>query len=235
MFGRCPHLILPRAAGKGDRAAQQRGGRGLGWDAAQELVDSRWRSSLFSDGNEASSQRPPPPRFAWSPSPALRAGADKRKRSRDALHPRFATARTKLSLTAREAERRQARLRDPHHRMRARALRGALASRRSTAALAKAFTPWLSPDRASCAPDRCLVGLPGPQCSELLADRSSCRTGGVLGRPGAGLRAPRASAALAPSNGRHRLTSLTEQDLLNIFLYVTNVKKYRHSSDAIFA
>ncbi len=101
-------------------------------------------------------------------------------------------------------------------RLRGRLGGGALASRRSTAALAKAFTPWLSPDRASCAPDRCLVGLPGPQCSELLADRSSCRTGGVLSRPGAGLRAPRASAALAPINGRHRLTSLTEQDLLHV-------------------
>ncbi len=145
-------------------------------------------------------------------------------------HPRFAarSRRTVPQQQAREAERRQARRPCPHHRMRARALRplspppftggrlggGALASRRSTAALAKAFTPWLSPDRASCAPDRCLVGLPGPQCSELLADRSSCRTGGVLGRPGAGLRAPRASAALAPSNGRHRLTSLTEQDFV---------------------
>ncbi len=49
------------------------------------VLDSRWRSSLFCNGNEASSQRPPPPRFAWSPSPALRAGADKRKRSRDAF------------------------------------------------------------------------------------------------------------------------------------------------------
>jgi hypothetical protein len=34
--------------------------------------------------NEASPQTPPPPRFAWSPSPAF-AGADKRNCSRDAL------------------------------------------------------------------------------------------------------------------------------------------------------
>ena len=44
-------LILPRVAGKGDRAAQQRGGRGVG-DEAPPIA-----------------ARPPPPRFAWSPPP----------------------------------------------------------------------------------------------------------------------------------------------------------------------
>ena len=57
-------FILPREAGKGDRAL-----------CAVEGA-------------------PPPPCSAWSPSPALRAGAEKRNRSRGALRrPSFATTK----------------------------------------------------------------------------------------------------------------------------------------------
>jgi hypothetical protein len=61
----------PREAGKGDHPAQ------AGW----------WKGRL----TQTSLGRTPPPPFGWSPSPALRAGATKRNRSRDALtRPSFA-------------------------------------------------------------------------------------------------------------------------------------------------
>jgi hypothetical protein len=47
-------------------------------------------SEIFCNDNEASPQRPPPPRFAWSPSPAARGRKDMRSRSRDAARPRLA-------------------------------------------------------------------------------------------------------------------------------------------------
>jgi hypothetical protein len=46
--------------------------------------------SQFCEGNEADSQMPPPPRFAWSPSPAI-AGADKEVRPRDACASELAS------------------------------------------------------------------------------------------------------------------------------------------------
>src|SRR5271155_972349 len=59
-------------------------------------------------GNEASSQTPPPPRFAWSPSPAV-AGADERPRSRDACAPELCLSHAQESSPREgEAERRQA-------------------------------------------------------------------------------------------------------------------------------
>jgi hypothetical protein len=69
---------LPTIVGRGDRALARWVGRRV--------------QRSFGDDNEASSQTPPPPRFAWSPSPAF-AGADKLPHSRDApAHPSFATA-----------------------------------------------------------------------------------------------------------------------------------------------
>jgi hypothetical protein len=66
------NLFRPREAGEGDRAF------------------ARWKGRrprrFFRDDNEAPSQTPTPPCFAWSPSPAI-AVADKRYRSRDASAP----------------------------------------------------------------------------------------------------------------------------------------------------
>jgi len=50
------------------------------------------------------------------------------------------------------------------------------------------------------------------QSSALRADRSFCRTNGVQGRPGAGLRIPPAGAALAPPSVRHRRRPSNERD-----------------------
>src|SRR5580704_9822687 len=47
---------------------------------------SVFRLLLFFTGNEASPQTPPPPRFAWSPSPAI-AGADETSFIVLAMHP----------------------------------------------------------------------------------------------------------------------------------------------------
>src|SRR5580692_4521191 len=62
----------PAIAGKGDRALARWRGR-------------RTRRHSFDD-REATSQTPPPPCFAWSPSPAV-AGADEHSRSRRANAP----------------------------------------------------------------------------------------------------------------------------------------------------
>ena len=61
-----PPSSCPAIAGKGDHPSAKRsdGGRGAG------IVENS------SDDNEATSQTPPPPRFAWSPSPAI-AGAER--------------------------------------------------------------------------------------------------------------------------------------------------------------
>jgi hypothetical protein len=76
----------------------QRGGRGAG---LHEFSDNE---------NKAASQTPPPPRFAWSPSPTF-VGADKQIHSRDACAPEFCQAIAKKpSLKRREVERRQAHL-----------------------------------------------------------------------------------------------------------------------------
>ena len=70
----------PAIAGKGDHPSAKRsdGGRGAG------LVENSF------DDNEATSQKPPPPRFAWSPSPAI-AGAE--RQSAPGLAARFLFAR----------------------------------------------------------------------------------------------------------------------------------------------
>ena len=64
----------PAKAGKGDRALARWKGRGP--------------QRQFGDENKASSQTPPPPCFAWSPSPAF-AGADKRPPSRGTIAREF--------------------------------------------------------------------------------------------------------------------------------------------------
>jgi hypothetical protein len=91
-------FILPRKAGKGDRAAQQRGGRGVGGEA----------NPLYCT--------PPPPCCAWSPSPALGAGADKQHRSRDALRARVmhAVARSEATKQSSQRCRTSRRLRQPN-------------------------------------------------------------------------------------------------------------------------
>src|SRR6185437_6630101 len=62
-----PPSSCPAIAGKGDHPSAKRsdGGRGAGF------VENS------SDDNEATSQTPPPPRFAWSPSPLSRGRKDK--------------------------------------------------------------------------------------------------------------------------------------------------------------
>src|SRR6185437_12774699 len=75
-----PPPSCPAIAGKGDHPSAKRsdGGRGAG------LVENSF------DDNEATSQTPPPPRFAWSPSPAI-AGAE--RQSAPVLTARFLFAR----------------------------------------------------------------------------------------------------------------------------------------------
>ena len=93
--------------------------------------------------------------------------------------------------------------------------RGALASRRSAAALATPVATSIgsAPGRVSW--DPALAGVTRlclSQSSALRADRSFCRTNGVQGRPGAGLRIPPAGAALAPASVRHRRRPSNERD-----------------------
>src|SRR6185437_9854312 len=77
---RCATFVLPRDSGEGDHPSAERsdGGRGAG------LVENSF------DESETSSQTPPPPRFAWSPSPAI-AGAE--RQSAPGLTARFLFAR----------------------------------------------------------------------------------------------------------------------------------------------
>ena len=98
-------------------------------------------------------------------------------------------------------------------------LRGALASRRSAAALATPVATSIgsAPGRVSW--DPALAGVTRlrlSQSSALRADRSFCRTNGVQGRPGAGLRIPPAGAALAPASVRHRRRPSNERDGIGV-------------------
>jgi hypothetical protein len=161
--------------------------------------------------------RRPLHRASCGPPPPLRGGGRAHPFSRCGLHPRqrhggknFASGRKG------EAERRQAHCgRGRIVRMRQRLQREPLASRRSTAALASAN------ERLSSAP----AALPGmrrhrvsPASSPVPVQRAPrrpihiCRPGGVRSRLGAGLRAPPAGTAPAPSIGRHRLTSLAKSE-----------------------
>ena len=84
----------------------------------------------------------------------------------------------------------------------ARASSGAHAFRRSTAALAKALTPWLSSRPALHGIGMC--DHPSPRAaSSSRAGRSASRAGS-RSRPSAGLRAPRAGTAPAPLQGSSR-------------------------------
>ncbi len=98
-------------------------------------------------------------------------------------------------------------------------LSGALASRRSAAALATPVATSIgsAPGRVSW--DPALAGVTRlclSQSSALRADRSFCRTNGVQGRPGAGLRIPPAGAALAPASVRHRRRPSNERDGIGV-------------------
>jgi len=71
---------------------------------------------------------------------------------------------------------------------------------------------WLSP--GPCFPrrrSRALARWRRSRLSALRADRSCCRSNGVQGRPGAGLRLPPAGTALAPSIGTSPVTPSNEQ------------------------
>jgi len=118
----------------------------------------------------------------------------------------------------REAERREAQpFNGPRHTIRCCHLnvrgarkraknRGALAFRRSTADSPARSQPPLAQPQAVFPGPGYLRGSPAFRrfrFSELLADRSFCRTNGIQGRPGAGLRIPPAGTALAPPSGSH--------------------------------
>jgi hypothetical protein len=97
-------------------------------------------------------------------------------------------------------------------RARKRTQRGALASRRSTAALAKAFTSSLSfgPRFLEKPGANGLPALPGPGAASSSQPGRSARRAGSRSCPGAGLRAPPAGTALAPLQGSSREASLDD-------------------------
>src|SRR6185437_8643145 len=77
---RCATSVLPRDSGEGGPSERE----AIGWWKGAGLVENSF------DDNEATSQTPPPPRFAWSPSPAI-AGAE--RQSAPVLAARFLFSR----------------------------------------------------------------------------------------------------------------------------------------------
>ena len=157
-----------------------------------------------------------------SSSPALRTGADKQERSRDALRPSLANANPKtfclhikkgggapigarvesapaLRMSTSEPAASAASATDVP-RYRGHPLAGALAFRRSVAALAR-LLPLAQLRAALTGILRQLAPPQTPFTSELLAPRSLCRRGRVRSRPGAGLRAPHAGTASHSASG----------------------------------
>ena len=188
-----------------------RGGRGAGLD------------ELSFDENEATSQTPPPPRFAWSPSPAI-AVADKRGHSSRCTCIRVFVTALKKPLTKRgkrSAERRTKCF--PHRAFRCRHLKcwartrasplsspdcagrpegGALASRRLAAALAKSVTPWLgSGPRFLELPGADGRTLPGASAASSSQTGQNAPADRFPSRPKAKCVAPPAGTAPAPPSG----------------------------------
>ena len=139
-------------------------------------------------------------------------------------------------LKGREAERRKARTRKPHQRMRPpppnlprlrlRKTRRGLASRRSTAALA-------TPIKAMAQSRPCFLGraAAGVTCrSAVPVQRGTPRTGHNAGRSDArtareqGYEPCPQEPHPPPSIGRHRLTSLRGTDQMKVSIAVTDVK-----------
>jgi hypothetical protein len=118
-------------------------------------------------------------------------GMTKWECSRGAIGARALPVRNEiLASNEREAERRQAhRAMGRINRMRRRVQRDALASRRSTAALATDKSVAQPQNRVSSKTEKAgvLPAFPCLQLSELLADRSSCRPSGDPGPPGSGV------------------------------------------------
>jgi hypothetical protein len=148
-----------------------RGGRGLGGRAAQSMKRTHWPSRIFSPGTitQAPSQRPPPPPFGWSPSPAARGRMTQRipfpRRLRARVLSRHSQASPSNGQPRKNRGRRSAGRRTlhwPHQRMRQRSQRRPLASRRSTAALATPMKAMAQPQaalRAIHAERRCYLRL----------------------------------------------------------------------------
>jgi hypothetical protein len=200
-------FILPRDSGEGGPSCA------AGW----------WKGRLTRRfvcfERDSSRPAPPPPRFAWSPSPAIAGADDTASRSRAALFvraPSFANGFTKRASPRgrRSAERRVLRDHSAQSQRcrwagswRAPLLADALAFRRSTAALARDLSalaqsgPALHGSANGCDS----VRHPG---SELLADRRRGRPGGFPNRPRMELRTPSRAPLPLASTGRHRLTSL---------------------------
>jgi len=59
--------ILPRDSGEGDRALARWKGEGLTITQASQVLSTIAPIVSSSNDNEAPTQTPPPPRFAWSP------------------------------------------------------------------------------------------------------------------------------------------------------------------------
>jgi len=200
-----PRFILPHASGGGvprPRAVEA---------ASDSTILLRRQRSCASEAPSTMLRMVPLPRFR---------GADNRNSfSRRDARPRFAnneansqSPRKKEGIRAPRGASNQCprhtgrRCRLPMRGARKRAKsRGALAFRRSTAALAEALTPWLSSGPR-------FLELPGANGRTLpgASAASTSRTGRSAGRddarsrPSAGLRAPPAGTALAPPSVRHR-------------------------------
>jgi hypothetical protein len=140
-----PSFILPRDSGEGGPSERE----AIGW------WKGRGPRRISFDESETASQTPPPPRFAWSPSPAI-AGEDALSRSRGAIfarapsfpanhvvfgasllrHPWVSLRSTQATDIRGSGTPRDACL-DPRRAARGALSRSALASRRPTAALAR--------------------------------------------------------------------------------------------------
>jgi hypothetical protein len=184
-------LIVPRDSGEGgpsDRGA-------IGW------WKGRGPRRNSSDESDASSQTPPPPRFAWPPSPAIAEGGKHNSpfsRCAFCSRPELCQRFHETGLPKREAERRKAHTERPLRAIAALPLSGFVAraafggrarlpalyrgSRQSLSALAQS-----GPALHGSANGFNSVRHPG---SELLADRRRGRPGGFPNRPQMELRTP---------------------------------------------